>query len=82
MNEFIMYWLPVLEKNGMSLVYFELTEERESYNKLYITPKPTSMLRLVMHVKKIDEKVDIKKQNLTRFKREGFVAVEWGGTTY
>lgn len=82
MNEFIMYWLPVLEKNGKSLVYFELTEERESYNKLYITPKPTSMLRLVMHVKKIDEKVDIKKQNLTRFKREGFVAVEWGGTTY
>lgn len=82
MNEFIMYWLPILEKNGKSLVYFELTEERESYNKLYINPKPTSMLRLVIHIKKVDKKIDIKKQNLTKFKREGFVAVEWGGTTY
>lgn len=81
-NEFIMYWLPVLEKNGKSLVYFELTEERESYNNLLITPKPDSMLRMVIHIKKVDKKTDIKKQSLTKFKRVGFTAVEWGGTTY
>ena len=81
-NEFIMYWLPILEKNGKSLVYFELTEERESYNKLNISPKPDSMLRLVIHIKKVDRKVNIPKQNLTKFQRKGFVAVEWGGTTY
>ena len=81
-NEFIMYWLPVLEKNGKSLVYFELTEERESYNKININPKPDSLLRLVIHIKKVDKKVDIKKQTLTKFQRKGFVAVEWGGTTY
>ena len=33
-NEFIMYWLPILEKNKHNLVYFELTEQREKYNKL------------------------------------------------
>ncbi len=81
-NEFIMYWLPVLEKNGKSLVYFELTEERESYNKLLINPQPDSMLRLVIHIKKVDEKVNIKKQSLSKFKRRGFTVVEWGGTTY
>lgn len=81
-NEFIMYWLPILEENGQSLVYFELTEERESYNKLNINPKPDSLLRLVIHIKKVDKKIDIKKESLTRFKRKGFVAVEWGGTTY
>ena len=81
-NEFITYWLPILEDNEQSLVYFELTEERESYNKLNINPKPDSLLRLVIHIKKVDEKVDIEKQKLTRFKRRGFVAVEWGGTTY
>lgn len=81
-NEFIMYWLPILEKNEKSLVYFELTEERESYNKLNISPKPDSMLRLVIHIKKVDKKVDIPKQNLTKFQRKGFVAVEWGGTIY
>lgn len=81
-NEFIMYWLPVLEKNEKSLVYFELTEERESYNKLNISPKPDSMLRLVIHIKKVDQKINIPKQNLTKFQRKGFVAVEWGGTVY
>ena len=81
-NEFIMYWLPVLEKNEKSLVYFELTEERESYNKLNISPKPDSLLRLVIHIKKVDKKVNIPKQTLTKFQRKGFVAVEWGGIVY
>ena len=81
-NEFIMYWLPILEKNGKSLVYFELTEERESYNKINIEPKPDSLLRLVIHIKKVDKKVSIPKQKLVKFERYGFTAVEWGGTTY
>ena len=81
-NEFIMYWLPILEKNEKSLVYFELTQERESYNKLNIEPKPDSMLRLVIHIKKVDKRIDIPKQNLSKFQRKGFVAVEWGGINY
>ena len=81
-NEFIMYWLPILEKNEKNLVYFELTEERESYNKINISPKPDSLLRVVIHIKKVDKKVEIPKQSLTKFQRKGFVAVEWGGTTY
>lgn len=81
-NEFIMYWLPYLERNEKSLVYFELTKERESYDKINISPKPDSLLRLVIHIKKVDEKVSIEKQKLPKFKRTGFVAVEWGGTTY
>lgn len=81
-NEFIMYWLPVLEKNEHNLVYFELTEERESYNKLIISPKPDSMLRLAIHVKKVNSKYDIAPQQLTQFNRTGFTAVEWGGINY
>ena len=81
-NEFITYWLPKLEKNKKSLVYFELTEERNSYNKININPKPDTLLRVVIHIKKVDKKVDIKKESLTHTARRGFVAVEWGGTTY
>ena len=44
-NEFIMYWLPILEKNGRSVVWFELTESREAGNKLLISPEPDSLLR-------------------------------------
>ena len=79
-NEFIMYWLPILEKNEKNLIYFELTDERESYNHLYIEPKPDSVLRLFMRVKKVNNKVNIKGQKLDTFNRYGFVAVEWGGT--
>ena len=78
----MMYWLPILEKNEKSLVYFELTESRESYNKLIINPKPDSMLRVAIHVKKVDTKVSIKEQKLPRFERKGFTAVEWGGVIH
>ena len=81
-NEFIMYWLPVMENNKKNLVYFELTEERELDNKLLITPKPDSLLRVSIHIKKVNEKVDIKEQRLKTFNRYGFTAVEWGGMIY
>lgn len=81
-NEFIMYWLPILENNEKSIVYFELTKERERGNKLIITPKPDSMLRVSIHIKKVNNKVNIKEQKLETFKRSGFSAIEWGGMTY
>ena len=81
-NEFIMYWLPILEKNGHSLVYFEQTKERDQYSKINITPAPDSMLRISMHVKKVNGKVNIKEQKLETFNRVGFSAVEWGGVIH
>ena len=81
-NEFIMYWLPILEKNDKNLVYFELTEERNQYNKLNINPAPDSLLRVAIHVKKVNKYTKIKEEKLTTFKRNGFVAVEWGGVVH
>ena len=63
-NEFIMYWLPILEKNEHNLVYFELTKEREKYNKLNISPKVDSLLRVAIHVKKVDGPTYIKEEKL------------------
>lgn len=81
-NEFIMYWLPILEKNNQSLVYFELTEERQKNNSLIIEPPVDSLLRINMHIKKVNNKIEIKEQELKSFKRIGFTAIEWGGTIY
>ena len=77
-----MYWLPILEKNEHNLVYFELTKEREKYNKLNISPKPDSLLRVAIHVKKVDGFTYIKEEKLETFKRKGFSAVEWGGVIH
>ena len=74
-----MYWLPVLEKDGNNLVFFKLTEELQDNNELIITPKPDSLLRVRMIVKKVNSKFKIKEQQLPTFSRDGFVAVEWGG---
>ena len=81
-NEFIMYWLPVLEKNKKSVVYFELTEERDKYNKINIEPQPDSILRVTIHIKKVNKDIKIKEQKIKQFNRQGFTAVEWGGVTY
>ena len=81
-NEFIMYWLPILERNEQNLVYFELTEERDNYNKLIINPKPDSILRLAIHVKKVNEPTIIPEQTLEKFTRKGFTVVEWGGVIH
>ena len=34
-NEFIMYWLPKLEKNGKSIVHFDLTDELQKENERF-----------------------------------------------
>lgn len=81
-NEFIMYWLPILEKNERNLIYFELTDERQKHNELIITPTPDSLLRINMHIKKVNKKINIKEQELPTFERKGFTAVEWGGTRH
>ena len=81
-DEFIMFWLPVLEKNGQSVVYFEQTEEREAECPLVVSPSPDSTLRVIIHIKKVDAPVEIAPQTIVPFERRGFTLVEWGGTTY
>lgn len=81
-NEFIMYWLPILENNEHNLVYFESTEDLQKDNKLIIEPQPDTLIRIRMHVKKISEETTIKEQKLTTQTRQGFTAVEWGGTLH
>ncbi len=81
-NEFIMYWLPILEQNKKSIVQFDLTDEIENTNKMIINPQPDSILRVHINIKKVKQKVNIKEQKLTKFNRTGFTAVEWGGTNY
>ncbi|MBE6130233.1 MAG: hypothetical protein E7183_00725 [Erysipelotrichaceae bacterium] len=81
-NEFIMFWLPILEQNEQSIVYFEQTLERNENCPLYFSTTPDSMLRVTIHIKKVDGYVDINEQQLYSFERNGFCVVEWGGVSY
>lgn len=83
-NDFITYWLPVLQENGESFVTFTGQQYTDAA-KLTVTPKPDSVLRVQMLISKVDDKnraefEKLPEQKLTSFERKGFVLVEWGGT--
>ena len=79
-EEFIVYWLPKLEKNKYNLIRFETVEEIENNMPLEIYPKPDSVIRVMMEFKGSNKYVNLKEQKLVTPQREGFVVVEWGGT--
>ena len=81
-DEFIMYWLPILESNEKSLVYFEQTEERNEDAPLVFSTEPDTLIRTMIHIKKVDAATTIKEQVLTHYERNGFTVTEWGGVEH
>ena len=79
-NEFIIYWLPKLEKNKYNYIRFETIEEINNYMPLDIDPKPDTIIRVLMDYKPLENKIDVEEQILQTPKREGFTVVEWGGS--
>ena len=77
-NEFIVYWLPMMEDNAYNLITFQQEAYTESA-KLTVTPAPDSILRVFMAWKPLEKPVDIPAQPLPAFERRGFTVVEWGG---
>jgi hypothetical protein len=78
-NEFIIYWLPQMEKNKYNLIHFATDEYNRSVS-LDITPKPDSMIRVLMVYKPLDKPVEINAQVINTPERKGFTVVEWGGS--
>ena len=78
-NEFIVYWLPLMEKNGYNLISFQSDIYTDSA-KLEIYPKPDTLIRVFMAWKSLDEPVQIEPQSLDSPERSGFTVVEWGGS--
>lgn len=78
-NEFIVYWLPIMKDNKYNLINFA-REDYENIAKLKITPKPDSILRIMMVFKPLGKLIKVEGQNLKPFVRKGFTVVEWGGT--
>lgn len=79
-NEFIVYWLPELEKSEYNLIRFENLEKINEQMPLDVTPAPDTIIRVFMEFKPINKPVNIKPQQLTKVSRNGFTVVEWGGT--
>lgn len=78
-NEFIVYWLPLMESNEYNVISFD-TREYEARCKLHVNPAPDTMIRVFMTWYGTDEAVDIEPQIIETPERKGFTVVEWGGS--
>ena len=77
-NEFIVYWLPQMEKNAYNVIAFQEEAYTESA-KLTVEPAPDTCIRVFMAWQASDVYVDLPEQALTAPERTGFTVVEWGG---
>ena len=78
-NDFIVYWLPQMQKNPYNLITFQ-TEIYTDIAALEIIPAPDSILRVFMAYVPLEAPVDIEAPEILPFERNGFTVVEWGGT--
>ena len=80
-EEFIIYWLPQLEKNAYNYIYFAPTSEIAENMPLNVSPAPDTVIRINMEFKALDAPITVKEQKLPATPiRQGFTLVEWGGT--
>ena len=79
-EEFIIYWLPILQSNKYNYIRFATQEEINANMELEITPKPDNLIRIVMTYKGLEKPIKVKEQKLKTPSRAGYTVVEWGGT--
>lgn len=78
-NEFIIYWLPMMEDNAYNYVYFSIDEYKEMA-RLNIEPGSDTSIRFAMLWQALDAPIEVTEQKLPETpKRQGFTVVEWGG---
>ena len=78
-NEFIIYWLPLMQENPYNVISFQ-TEAYTSAAVLEVAPTPDTTIRVMMAYYPSEETVEIAPQRFETPVREGFTVVEWGGS--
>ena len=79
-KEFIIYWLPQLQKYEYIYIRFQTREEIDNNMPIHITPTPDSFIRIMMEWKGLEESIEVDEQSLEKNDRNSFTVVEWGGT--
>jgi hypothetical protein len=79
-NDFIVYWLPVLERNEYCFVSFYTGEKYNSIAEINTIPKADTEIRVFMWIRPIEKPFETKPQVFETIERKGFTLVEWGGS--
>ena len=78
-NEFIVFWLPMMEQNPYNVITFQ-TDAYTDAARLQVSPSPDTVIRVFMAWKAADTYTALPPQPLTAPDRRGFTVVEWGGS--
>ncbi|HEY6144327.1 MAG TPA: hypothetical protein VIV55_13025 [Flavobacterium sp.] len=79
-NDFVQYWLPILEKNETNFIHFYVNSDYDVISKNNVFPKPDTSIRIFMEFYGLDKPIEILKQDLPKTERKGFTLIEWGGS--
>lgn len=83
-NEFVEYWVPLLEDLNSPYVLFSVfdQDEKERIDTVYINPKPDTFIAFIAYFKPVYEWYETTPLQLPEVPpaRVGYTAVEWGGT--
>ena len=77
-NEFIVYWLPLMEGNPFNIISFQ-TEAYTEAARLRVDPAPDTLIRVFMTWSSTNSFVSLPAQELSAPERSGFTVIEWGG---
>ena len=77
-NEFIVYWLPLMQDNAWNLISFQEQAYTDAA-RMEIDPAPDTLIRVFMAWKALAAPVELPPQSLEAPARTGFTVVEWGG---
>ena len=78
-NEFVQYWLPILERNEINFIHFYVNSDYDIISKNNVFPKPETSIRIFMEFYGLNKTIEFPQQNLLKTERKGFTLVEWGG---
>ncbi len=78
--DFLEFWLPRMQAKPYYFVTFLGTRQMDALAPLTISPKPDTVVRILMDYTPLDRPISVEPENLgTTPKRNGFTVIEWGG---
>jgi len=79
LKDFKDYWLKELKYAKFYEIRLLDKNFLDNNMQLVISPKPDTVIRVILYFKPVDSYIRIKNPKLTHIQRKGFTVVEWGG---
>lgn len=78
-KDFLEYWLPYMQDSPYYFYTFLDTKMVDNIAPLRISPKPDTIIRVIMDFKPLAEPTPVQSYTIKPVERKGFTVIEWGG---